>query len=107
MSDWISMLNGAMVSIFGCILSVYFCTVLDSNRKRWLFWGGLVLLMALQGVCYSLWDAEVLRQLYPLVVHLPLFLLLCLITRKFIWPLVAVMTVGVCAPFSCFILPFS
>ena len=96
MSDWISLLNGAMVSIFGCVLAASFCGTLDSTRKRLVFCGGVVLLLLLQGVCYSIWDAEVLRQLYPLVVHVPLVLFLYFLTRKVVWPTVSVLTAYLC-----------
>ena len=96
MSNWASMLNGAMVSIFGCVLSVSFCGTLGSTRKRWAFWGGTVLLLLLQGVCYSLWDAEFLRKIYPLVVHLPLVLLLYVLSRRLLWSVISVLTAYLC-----------
>lgn len=96
MSDWISLLNGAMVSIFGCILSASFCGTWDSTKKRCIFWCGIALLLLLQSVCYSIWDAELLRQIYPLVMHLPLVLLLYFLTKKFFWSVISVLTAYLC-----------
>ena len=96
MSDWISLLNGAGVGIFGCILSVSFCCTLDSLRKRCIFWCSTVLLLLLQGLCYCICDAEVLRQLYPLLVHLPLTLVLLALTKKLMWSVVSVLTAYLC-----------
>lgn len=96
MSNWISALNGGTVSVFGSILAASFCSALGTSKKRKLFFGGILLILALQIVTYSLGDMLFLRQIYPLIVHLPLLLLLYFLTGKFIWPFIAVMTAYLC-----------
>jgi len=75
MSGWIALSDGVAVSLFGSALAASFCQALDTRRKRWLFWGAMAGLLLLQGGICFLWNAEVLRRLYPLIAHLPLMLL--------------------------------
>lgn len=96
MSDWVSLLNGILVSVFGCVLSASFGSALDSRRKRWIFWCGVAVTLLIQGVCYSIWGAELLRRIYPLVVHLPLVLLLYFLTRKLLWSAISVLSAYLC-----------
>lgn len=96
MSFWISLLNGGAVSLFGSILSASFCDALKTPRKRCVFYSCMVLLPLLQLGAYTLWDAELLRQIYPLLVHLPLWLLLFVLTGKPLWPLISVLTAYFC-----------
>ena len=74
--SWISVLNGAAVSIFGCLLSVHFCGAMESKKSRRILWLGIGIILLLQAVVYGLWDEEFLRYIYPLIIHLPLVILL-------------------------------
>ena len=94
--SWISLLNGAVVSIFGCLLSAYFCGVMKSNKQRRAFFIGMGGLLLLQAVTYSAWDAEIVRYIYPLVIHLPLTILLGMLTKKPLWSLIAVLSSYLC-----------
>ena len=94
--SWISVLNGAAVSIFGCLLSAYFCGAMESKKSRRVFWIGMVAILLLQAVIYNLWDEKFLRYIYPLIIHLPLVILLGTITKKPLWSLIAVLTSYLC-----------
>jgi len=96
MSVLVSLFNNVAVSLFGGILSASFCGVLAARRNRRIFWCYAVVILLLQGWIYSIWDAEVLRRIYPLVVHLPLVLVLCYLTRKLLWPTISVLTAYLC-----------
>lgn len=96
MSFWISFWNDFAVSLFGSVLSASFCNVLGNRRKRRIFWCCMVLIPLLQGWVYFLWDAAFLRQIYPLIVHLPLILVLYFLTGKLLWPAVSVLTAYLC-----------
>lgn len=52
----------------------------------------MVLMLFLQGAVYLIWDAGSRRQIYPLVVHLPLLVLLRVLTRKWLWPAVSILS---------------
>ena len=96
MSFWISLLNDIAVSIFGSVLSAYFCDALSTRRNRWIFWFCMALLPILQGAVYSIWSADFLRAIYPLIVHLPLLLVLWLLTGKLLWPLISILSAYLC-----------
>lgn len=96
MNDLISFLNGAAVYLFGAILSRAFAQKLTAPRSRRIFWCSLVGIPLLQmGVTFVL-GAETQRQLYPLLVHLPLLLVLYGLTRQLLWSIISVLTAYLC-----------
>lgn len=88
----ISLLNAAAVSIFGDVLSASFCGVLEARRNRRVFWAGMLLLLIFQGMVYLLCGEKFWRQIYPLMMHLPLLLLLRYITGRWLWPAISILT---------------
>lgn len=96
MSLAISLLNDIAVSLFGSILAACFCGALDSRRNRVAFWCCMVAIPLLQGWIYATWDAEFLRMIYPLIIHLPLILLLSILTKKPWWSVVSVLIAYLC-----------
>lgn len=96
MSILLSTINSIAVSLFGSILSASFCQAADTPRNRRIFLFGMVFLLIIQGWIYSVWDANFLRKIYPLIVHLPLLLLLRFLTRKLLWSLISVLTAYLC-----------
>lgn len=96
MSFWISLLNNISVSYFGSILAASFCNALFTPKNRRIFACSMLLLPILQGVVYFTYGAQFMRQIYPLVVHLPLTLLLWALTGKLLWPLFSVLSAYLC-----------
>lgn len=96
MSSWISILNGGAVSIFGSLLSAAFCNALGTKRNRRIFLCCMVVVLLFQGGVYFLWEDEFLRQVYPLVMHLPLMLVLYILTGKLLWPFVSILSAYLC-----------
>ena len=96
MNLWISLLNGFAVSIFGSVLSASFCNALVTRRSQRIFWSCMTLLLLLQCWVYVRWDAVFYRHVYPLVVHLPLVLILYILTRRLLWPVVSVLNAYLC-----------
>ena len=92
MNFWLSLLNDIAVSLFGSVLSASFCDALATRRNRGLFWCCMALITILQGVVYSIWSADFLRYIYPLIMHLPLLLVLWLLTGKLLWPLISILS---------------
>lgn len=86
------LLNDAAVSIFGGVLSASFCGALRTRRNRFIFWLGMALMLIPQGAVYFLWDAELRRQAYPIVLHLPLMILLYILTGKRLWPAISILS---------------
>lgn len=96
MSFWISLLNNASVSFFGSILSASFCDALNTRKNRRIFVFSMLLLPLLQGLVYFHWGAEFIRKIYPIVVHLPLLLLLYVLTDRFLWPFFSILCAYLC-----------
>ena len=96
MSTWLPLADGFAVSLFGSILSASFCSALDTRKKRFLFWCCALLLPLAQGIVYTWWGGDLLRRLYPLVVHLPLAVILFTLTRKPLWSLFCVFSAYLC-----------
>lgn len=92
MRSLIPLLNGTAVSVFGALLSASFCDCLRSRRNRLIFWGGMALILLFQGVAYLLWSPSLHWRLYPLIFHLPLLILLHVLTKKLLWPLTAILS---------------
>lgn len=92
----ISTINGIAVGIFGMILSVAFCDIYWTKKKRLLMVGSMALLLIVQGVILYLSDSDTVRYLYPVITHLPLALILCAFCRKRLWAVVAVLTAYLC-----------
>lgn len=96
MSFWISLLNNISVSFFGSILSASFCHAVETRRKYNIFVFAMLLFPLLQGLVYFRWGAEFMREIYPLVVHLPLLLLLYALTGRLLWPFFSILTAYLC-----------
>lgn len=96
MNILISLLNDGAVSIFGSVLSASFCDALHTRKNRRIFWGSMLGISLMQAWIYSVWDAEFVRQIYPLIVHIPLVLVLYLLTNRLLWPVICVLTAYLC-----------
>ena len=96
MNFWVPLLNGLAVSIFGSVLSASFCNALATRRSRSIFWGSMLLLLLQQFWAYTGWDAVFLQHIYPLIIHLPLVLILYILTRKLLWSTISVLTAYLC-----------
>lgn len=96
MSFWISLLNNISVSFFGSILSASFCHAVETRRKHNIFVFAMLLFPLLQGLVYFRWGAEFIREIYPLVVHFPLLLLLYALTGRLLWPFFSILTAYLC-----------
>lgn len=89
----ITMLNGTMVGAFGGLLAASFCDSLNTRRKRRIFWLGMALMLMPQGAVYlSSADDMLLRQMYPLIVHLPLAILCHMLGGTWLWSVISVLS---------------
>ena len=96
MSLWMSLLNNVAVSVFGSVLAASFCDALNRRKNRIIFWICIALIPIVQGIIYYTWDVDFLQQIYPLLVHVPLILLLWGLTGKLLWPFFSVMGAYLC-----------
>lgn len=96
MDTLLTILNNVAVSVFGSVLAASFCNIFHSRKKHWIFWCSMVLILLVQSGVYAVWDAQLLRKVYPLVVHLPLVCLLYFLTKKLLWSVISVFTAYLC-----------
>ncbi len=96
MTEMLSLINLASVGIFGIVLSAAFCDLEWTRHRRVLLTVSTLLMLALQGAVSLRWSTGFARYLYPLITHLPLFLVLAFMTRRVLWPFVAVLTAYLC-----------
>lgn len=96
LTEALSLCNLAAVGIFGIVLSAAFCEIEWTRCHKLLLVGSTILMLALQGVVSLRWGTGLARYLYPLITHLPLWLLLAAMTRRALWPLVSVLTAYLC-----------
>lgn len=90
------LLNSVAVGLFGMILSVAFCDILWTRQKRGILLGSMAMLLIFQGIVYFFVDPALVEKLYPLITHLPLVLVLCLLSKKRLWPVISVLTAYLC-----------
>lgn len=94
--DIISLLNGIAVAIFGMILSASFCDIVWNRKKQITMMGSMAGLLLMQGIIIYFMGTEVVRLLYPVITHLPLMIILFLLTKKKLWSVVSVFTAYLC-----------
>ena len=92
----ISSLNGIAVGIYGMVLSVSFCDIVWTRKKKFTITISMALLMLAQGIISVGAGPELVRYLYPLIMHLPLALILFKFTNEKIWSLTSVLAAYLC-----------
>lgn len=92
----IQMLNLAVVGVFGMVLSAAFCDIPWTRKKVLAMICGMAAILLLQGIVYFGSDSDVVEKLYPLITHVPLTVLLCVLNRKCLWPTISVLTAYLC-----------
>lgn len=96
MNFTLSMLYGVVSSLYGCILSASFCDVFPSQKKRRIFVSGITVLILIQCALYFVGSVALVRKLYPVLIHLMLYILLRILTGKRMWPIICILTAYSC-----------
>lgn len=78
----VEMLGHCLVLIYGVLLSTQIAGGWHDRRQRLVVAVLCPILLLAQGVCWHLLGVERVRQLYPLIVHLPLVLVMMLCLKK-------------------------
>lgn len=94
--NYIRLINLGSVGVFGMILSASFCDTLRTRQKRLAIAVSMVLILVFQGIFYFLVDPEVVELVYPFITHFPLVVVLCVLSRKCLWPIISVLTAYLC-----------
>lgn len=96
MSFWVALFNNIAVSVFGSLLSASYCDTLKERKQRCVVFESILLFLVLQGIVVFCWGEDIMRKVYPLVVHLPLFLMLIVLKKKILWPLFSIFSAYLC-----------
>lgn len=92
----IRLINLASVGIFGIILSASFCDIRWTRKKVLAVTGGAAVILLFQGLIYFGGPFDIMVELYPLITHIPLIILLRVLTRQWLWPTISVLTAYLC-----------
>lgn len=94
--DFIHLINLISVGTFGIILSAAFCDIFWTKQKCLIMTGSMAAVFIIQGIIYFFIDVDLVEYLYPLITHLPLTVVLCVLKRKWLWPFASVLTAYLC-----------
>lgn len=97
----LGILNYCLVLIYGLFLSVFIAGGWESAREKKLVFSLCPLFLLIQLPFWLLWGEDAAREIYPLIVHLPLMLILVLVLKKS----VGTALVSVCTAYLCCQLP--
>lgn len=92
----IHLVNLLSVGIFGMVLSVGFCDIRWTRKKKLLMAVSMACILLFQGILYFRISADMVENAYPLITHLPLIVVLCIFNKKILWPTIAVLTAYLC-----------
>lgn len=92
----IHILSLISVGIFGMILSAVFCDIFWTWQKQLALLGGMAMILIFQGAVYFFIDTELVERIYPLLTHVPLAVLLCVLNKRCLWPVISVLTAYLC-----------
>lgn len=99
--DILGLLNYGLIFFYGSFLSVSISGGCTSRKERILLLALSPVFLLLQTVSWLLLGIEVTRQLYPFLIHIPLFILLVFVLKR---P-VGISLVSVCTAYLCCQLP--
>ena len=88
--------NCIAVGFFGMILSASFCEISWNSQKRGYMFLYMVFLIIIQGVLYGLFGGHIVTIIYPFIMHVPLVIMLAVMSGKNFWSIVSVLTAYLC-----------
>ncbi len=92
----IYVLNGAAVGVYGMVLAASFCDILWTKQKKLAMAGGMAAILLFQGLVYFYINSAAITYLYPAITHIPLTVLLCLLSKKCLWSMISTLTAYLC-----------
>ena len=88
--------NGIVVALFGIVLSASFCDICWTKRNRIVLAVGTAAILLLQGAITFGASWDVMQELYPFTTHLPLAIILSVLSGKWLWPTISVFAAYLC-----------
>ena len=99
MSELITLINYIAVGIFGSILSAAFCGIGKEKKQRNLIVFTVGVALIIEGIVYYFCGERVVHEFYPVFAHIPLVIVLWVITKRFLSSLSSVLTAYLCCQF--------
>lgn len=93
---YIQLINLVSVGVFGMILSASFCGAFRTRKRRLVIIISMAVIFLFQGIVYFWVAPDVIELVYPLITHLPLAIVLCILEKKCLWPGICVLTAYLC-----------
>ena len=94
---YLAVFNYGLILFYGALLSIHISGGWDSRKRKYIVLVLCALLLAAQGLCYTLWRVDTVKKLYPFITHLPLvFILIIVLKKRFSVALVSVCTAYLC-----------
>lgn len=92
----IYLINFISVGVFGMILSAAFCDIIWTRKKILMIAGSMSAILMFQGIIYFWFSQDLTEYIYPLITHIPLTMLLCVLSKKPLWSVISVLTAYLC-----------
>ena len=88
--------NGIVVALFGVVLSAAFCDIRWTKKNRMVLVAYTVIVLLVQGaITYGLGWTE-MQEAYPFTTHLPLAVVLSVLSGDWFWPTISVLAAYLC-----------
>lgn len=78
------------------LLSAAFCDIQWTRKKIFVFGCSIAGILLFQGVIFFGVDSGITEKLYPLITHIPLTVVLCILNGKCLWPTISVLSAYLC-----------
>ena len=88
--------NGVAVALFGIALSAAFCDIHWTKKNRIILAVGSAAILLMQALITYMDSWTAMQETYPLITHLPLAIILSVLSGKWLWPTISVLAAYLC-----------
>lgn len=88
--------NGVAVALFGIALSAAFCDIHWTKKNCIILAVGSAAMLLMQALITYMDSWTAMQETYPLITHLPLAIILSVLSGKWLWPTISVLAAYLC-----------
>lgn len=88
--------NGVAVALFGIALSAAFCDIHWTKKNCIILAVGSAAMLLMQALITYMDSWTAMQEMYPLITHLPLAIILSVLSGKWLWPTISVLAAYLC-----------
>ena len=88
--------NGVAVALFGIALSAAFCDIHWTKKNCIILAVGSAAMLLMQALITYKDSWTAMQETYPLITHLPLAIILSVLSGKWLWPTISVLAAYLC-----------